>query len=289
MLLNAALAMFVGIIIVPTIAQASKTAPLVVVTGGYDSCVGDRQGGVSPFGSNFTAEGVRMVNELNDYYSSPAVDWRGMSDKGIRWLFTCYTKSSDLYYQGSNDDSVKQSWDLGTIVDRIENLSEGYNRPIFVIGHSHGGWLAMRLMELVRKPIISGFLATIDPISLIECNAGVYADALVMIGTGWPGSAWDRIASCRRAPGDFTVADIQRVKNNLGANPWKHYYQTHFVPLHSGVIAGGPDFSLDMTPFFNIMAGGVAASWSAHTRISNLSSIWHALKTSLMNVYNGDE
>lgn len=279
MLMHATMAVTAAIMFSATAALGALPAPLVVVTGGYDSCVDDGQGGVSPFGSNFTAAGVQMINELHAHYSSPDVNWRGMSDGGIRWLFSCFTRSSELYVQGSSDGGVVGAQDLTALTDRIGSLSEDYRRPIFVIGHSHGGWLAMRVVEALRKPIVGGFLATLDPISFVECNASTFADALL----AW--SAWDYLAPCRQAPGDFTAGDVQRIRTNLAGHQWKHYWQNHFVPLHSGEIPGGPDFSLDMSPFFSIMSDGAASSWSAHTRIAYLSSIWFGLKASIQNVY----
>lgn len=259
---------------------ADKPAPLVVVTGGYASCSGDGAGGVSPFGGNTTAAGVRFVNGLHDHFT--ATGWKGMSDSGIRWLFSCFTETSDLFLQGSEDDGVVQTgaWDFGALLSRVEKLSDDYQRPIFVIGHSHGGWLAMQLVEAFRKPITAGYLVTNDPISFVECNASTYADAIFSVF-----GAWERTAPCRRAPGDFTGADIRKIRENLNGNQWKHYWQQHFVALHSGEIPGGPDTSMDMSPFFSLMSGGVASSWSAHTRIAGLDSIWYGLGESFKRVF----
>lgn len=251
-----------------SVATDSQAAtPLVVVTGGYDSCVDDGSGGISPFGSNFTAEGVRLVSELHGV------------DPGTRWLFSCFTDTSDLYVWGDEDSGPVYADGVYALVDRVGKLSDDYARPIFIIGHSHGGWLAMRLAEALKKPIKTGFLATLDPISFTECNASTYADALFN-----PWYAWSTTAPCRRAPGDFTAGDIQRIRANLNGNQWKHWWQDHFVPLHSGEIPGGPDFSLNMTPFFSIMSDGAASSWSAHTRIAYLSSIWFGLRQSIETI-----
>lgn len=246
---------------------ASAATPVVVVTGGYDSCVEDGNGGVSPFGSNFTAEGVRLVNELHGV------------DPGTRWLFSCFTNTSDLFVQSDEDESVVAADGVWALVDRVGKLSHDYTLPIFIIGHSHGGWMAMRVAEALKKPIPAGFLATIDPISFPECNASTYADALFN-----PWYAWSATEPCRRAPGDFTAGDIQRIRANLAGSQWKHWWQDHFVPLHSGEIPGGPDFSINMAPFFSIMSGGAASSWSAHTRIASLSSIWFGLRQSIEQI-----
>jgi hypothetical protein len=256
-----------------------------VISGGYNSCVNDRDGNVSPFGSGFTAKGVSFVNEMNDHFREQ--NWRGLADRGIRWLFTCFNKRSDLYLQSSSDDHVIHggSWGTHTVLRRVETLSDQYRRPIFLIGHSHGGWLAMQVAEAMRSPLSHGYLATIDPISFVECNAATFADAISSLITGWTG-AWGQLAPCQRAPGDFQRQNLERIRTNLDGQPWKHYYQQHFHPLHSGPMHYGPDSSLDFTSFFNIRYGGAASSWSAHTRIAYLSSIWHGLGVSFKRSFD---
>lgn len=267
--------------------RIQKPAPLVVLTGGFDSCVSDGDGGISPFGGNFNSEGVKFVNELTDYFSAPDVNWRGMSDRGIRWIFSCFNKTSDLFVQSSLDSGPVQGapYDLDFVLSRIEELSDNYRRPIFVVGHSHGGWLAMQIVEALRQPVSDGFLATIDPISFVECNPATYADAILLTGPEGPWVGWDRLAPCRQAPGDFSGRDVERIRSRLPAESWKHYYQTHFFPLHSGEIANGPSFSSDLTPYFSLLWGGVASSWNAHIRIANLSTIWYGLKMTLLHRY----
>ena len=271
-------------------AEVLKPSPVIVITGGFDSCTGDGRGGVSAFGGNFNQEGVKFINQLHAHYSSPQVNWRGMTEPGIRWVFTCFNKSSDLYVQGSSDSRISRGapYDLDIIVSRIEELSENYRRPIYVIGHSHGGWLAMQVVEALRQPISDGILTTVDPISFVECNSATYADAILLTSIGRPWGGWDRLAPCRRAPGDFTQPDIDRINSRLPPDSWKHYYQQHFLPLHSGDIANGPSFSSDLTPFFTLLWGGVAKSWNAHIKIANLSTIWHGAQVSLMRRYEPD-
>ena len=119
----------------------------------------------------------------------------------------------------------------------------------------------------------------------VECNPATFADAAVLTGTEGPWAGWDQLAPCRQAPGDFSGPDIERIKSNLPADSWKHYYQTHFFPLHSGEIPNGPSFTSDLTPFFSLLWGGAASSWNAHIRISTLSSVWYGLKVTVLRRY----
>lgn len=263
-------------------AHGAPLAPVIVIAGGYNSCSDDGEGGVSPFGGNFNSRGVEYINSLQAHYS--ANNWQGMADRGIRWLFTCFNSHSDLFLQTSSDDRVTNTgaWSIHQIVGRIETLSDRYQRPIFIVGHSHGGWLAMRVVEALRSPIQLGFLATIDPISFPECNASTYADAANALITGW----WPYdISACQQAPGDISSRELTRIRRNLNGNSWKHYWQQHFPPLHSGHIVGGPDSSLDFSSFFSLRYGGVASSWNAHSRISHVASIWFGLEEAFKHAF----
>jgi len=247
-------------------------SPVVVVIGGYDSCTYNQAGDISPFGGNFNSEGVRFVNGMQGALAT--------INRGVRWVFSCFSKHSALYAQDNSDHSIagSDSWDLNLIIDRIERQSENYKRPVYIIGHSHGGWLAMQIALNLRKPLTGGYLATIDPISLVECNAATYADALLWTVLS-PVGGWEALAPCRRAPGDMGTWGVNQIKKNIPPGSWKHYYQTNFRPLHSGPMSG-PDNSLDMSPLLSLN-GGAASTLNAHVRIANLSSVWFGLKVSL--------
>ncbi len=254
-------------------------APVVVITGGYDSCKYDSNGNWSAFAGNFNGEGVRFLNEMHAQWEQE--QWSRTADRGIRWVFACHDRTGGLYVHGVHDAATSQEpmQDLHPIISRIEQLSENYARPIFVIGHSHGGWLAARLVESFRGTVRHGYLITVDPISFVECNPATYADALLSLG-----KIWETIRPCRQAPGDFTASTFQQIRRNLGVNRWLSYYQQNFIPLHSGAVPGA-DTNLDMSPFLSKLKGGVAATWNAHVRIANLRSIWHSARVALENFY----
>jgi hypothetical protein len=258
-------------------------APVIVVTGGFDSCAYDADGQWSAFAGNFNSAGVALVNELHQNWQNSG--WSNTADQGIRWIFGCHDKSGGLYVHASSDAQISDPiMDLHPIISRIEKLSENYRRPIFVIGHSHGGWLAARVVENLRQPIRNGYLATLDPISFVDCNPAVIADAFWQ-NAGWLPGVWGQLEPCRNAPQDFASNSIAQIRKNLGASRWRSYYQTNFAPLHSGPFHGA-DTNLDMSPFFSVVHGGAAASWNAHIRISTLSSIWAGLRTAIELTYS---
>jgi hypothetical protein len=258
-------------------------APVIVMTGGYDSCKYDSEGQWSAFAGGFNSAGVGFINELHQDWTNSG--WSKTADQGIRWVFGCHDKTGGLYVHSSSDASISDPiMDLHPIISRIENLSDHYQRPIFVIGHSHGGWLAARIMENLRQPIRTGYLATLDPISFVDCNPAVIADAFWQ-NAGWLPGVWGHLDACRDAPRDFTAASIAQIRKNLGGSRWRSYYQTNFSPLHSGPFQGA-DTNLDMSPFFSVIHGGAAASWNAHIRMSTLSSIWAGLRAAIDVIYS---
>lgn len=91
------------------------------------------------------------------------------------------------------------------------------NQRVFVIGHSYGGWIAMKIAE--RFTSQSGQLAgliTIDAISRKGCTY----------------SNW---SNCLAAPQDFSKESLDEVKTNT--RHWANFYQTTTPYLHSGSIA----------------------------------------------------
>jgi len=267
----------------PSAEAGEQAGPVIVIAGGYDSCVRGANGRPSAFGGNFNTEGVKFVNEVHDKFA--AASDRTPAGRSVRWVFTCFNKMSELYVQDNSDTSIVQdaAWDLSKVMQRIERQSENYARPVFVVGHSHGGWLAMRIIESMRKPLVNGYLATLDPISFVECNASTFAEAIALT-VFLPGVAWNRLAPCRRAPGDISNLTLRQIRSIIPEGSWRNYYQTNFIPLHSGPM-NGPDHSMDMSPFFSVMHGGAAKSFNAHIRLSTLSSIWYSLRVSLYMAY----
>lgn len=99
------------------------------------------------------------------------------------------------------------------VADRADSFSN-----IIIIGHSHAGWLAMklassdRLLAVTEAPVA---LVTMDPVSRVTCQQL-------------------REPGCREAPRDFTAAELSTLHVRTR---WLNIYHSPAAVLGSGSIA----------------------------------------------------
>lgn len=99
------------------------------------------------------------------------------------------------------------------VVGRMQGFSK-----IFIVGHSHAGWLAMKLASspmLLTYSAVPILLATVDPVSRVTCQRL-------------------REPGCREAPRDFTVTELQNLNTRTR---WLNLYHQPAIILGSGPIA----------------------------------------------------
>jgi pimeloyl-ACP methyl ester carboxylesterase len=143
-----------------------------------------------------------------------------------RLFMSCY---------GTDPNQIYFSWDGGAAPGRaptVEAMAQKINEllksktsvRVGVIGHSYGGWTAMKLAPLLDPKAKLVAMVTLDPISKTDCTPQGVVSA-VLSGASQPG--------CQRAPTDLSVADLDKIKPQA---PWQNYYQTNFDLLHSGPI-----------------------------------------------------
>jgi hypothetical protein len=93
---------------------------------------------------------------------------------------------------------------------------QGFGK-IFIVGHSHAGWLAMKLASsplLLSRATAPIALASIDPVSRVTCQRL-------------------REPGCREAPRDFTVTELQNLNTRTR---WLNLYHQPAIILGSGPI-----------------------------------------------------
>lgn len=98
------------------------------------------------------------------------------------------------------------------VVARMQGFSK-----IFIVGHSHAGWLTMKLASspmLLNYSAVPILLATVDPVSRVTCQRL-------------------REPGCREAPRDFTVTELQNLNTRTR---WLNLYHQPAVILGSGPI-----------------------------------------------------
>ena len=131
-------------------------------------------------------------------------------------LTSCFIDPNKIL-MSRNFSSKFDTIDPDTLLDQAMAGIQASQR-VFVIGHSYGGWLAMKIAERFagqREGQLEG-LITIDAISWKDCTY----------------SNW---RNCLAAPRDFSKESLDRVKANT--RHWANYYQTTTPYLHSGAIA----------------------------------------------------
>jgi hypothetical protein len=212
------------------------TRPLVISMSGFASCKASQahDGKVGPLGGRMMAH----VFDLQKFIEEKTGEKTDI-------MASCFTSERQLITSSSLN-----SWGLENPTDeeylgQLRRTMPDYS-DIYIIGHSYGGWLSMKLMADWHGPSdLIKSLYTIDPISKKLCF-------------------FDNPTDCVAAPKDITALERQHIKDstNLWVNPWQQ--KTMF--LHSSIIP-----QADENPRFDI----------SHWEIDNLSSIWSGMKSRL--------
>jgi hypothetical protein len=107
---------------------------------------------------------------------------------------------------------------------------------VFVAGHSHGGWMAMRTayhIGLVERAQIQQVL-TIDPVSFDLCHSSWFPVSAVQNTFRW----WGEPHDCHRAPRD--LEPIAPFIASAAGNRWVNIYENTMPYLSSGPMKGAP-------------------------------------------------
>ncbi len=201
--------------------------PILIFLGGYSSCT------------------VRTVND------APIIDTRGQNltqpfdattanvqARYIRaptTLLGCYTlDASQVTYTTSEAPGVNRTVPVPDLLNAVLTLVRKHpGAPLFIVGHSYGGWTAIDLAVRLPKSVEIVALVTLDPISRVNC---LPLDVLA------PADSPEAKVGCREAPADFGAAKLRAVASRAGS--WNNFYQTSSVQLHSGPIAQAENVEL---------------------------------------------
>ncbi|MEY4632147.1 MAG: hypothetical protein RIQ81_2267 [Pseudomonadota bacterium] len=173
----------------------------LIVFGGNRSCKPDHNDRPTPLRMDMAAKIIGAINRLRsigrqtDVLASCFLDY----DK-VRVTRNLEGEDQDL----TVDDLIREAGD-----------SSSNSSKLFIVGHSYGGWMAMKLAVMLSGRLPLNGLITVDPISRIKCT---YSD-------------WD---GCFSAPQDINPEERMRIKD--GTDAWSNFYQTNTPYLHSGKI-----------------------------------------------------
>jgi hypothetical protein len=191
--------------------EKSEKVLALLVLGGYTSCDDPK----TPLDQAMT--------EIGGFLNANV---KAETDETKLLFMSCY---------GVDPNQINFSWDhdpkqgfARSIEEMAKFINTSLKSPksvrIGLVGHSYGGWTAMKLAPLLDPKFKLEVMVTLDPISKVECTPQGFIDVLVS-GAPQPG--------CLRAPRDISQAVIDKIKPE---KPWVNYYQTDFNLLHSSPI-----------------------------------------------------
>ncbi len=183
----------------------------LLLLGGNRSCKSSTDSIPSPVTMDMAPRAIGLINRFR-------------SDGGAAEVLTSCFLDPDNILVSRNFSSRFDTLDPEALVDESVAGIQA-NQRVFIIGHSYGGWIAMKIAE--RFSTGSGQLAgliTIDAISRTGCTY----------------SNW---SNCVTAPKDFSPASLDGVRANT--RHWANFYQTTTPYLHSSSIAQA-DLNLEL-------------------------------------------
>lgn len=227
------------------LAEPQHSEALVVIFGGWNSCNGN------PNGSNIYKKAAQFGNEQR------------VLGNQFRFIASCYGKvSSSVYFTTASEPRKVYEGDVDTLVKAIHfEASQINTKIVYLVGHSHGGWLAMQSALKMASSIEIRGLATLDPISRLDCNVTKFAKAYFR-------SAFDLKPEpgCTRAPQDITSAQYERIAARVGW--WKNIFEVDSVFLHSSTIHHSDNTMLDY------VVGSIFEIFKPHLRIDADTRGW---------------
>lgn len=215
-------------------AAPSETIALAFF-GGYSSCFNETRLPVGP-----KEQSLRKVFTPAKEAADALNQKHGVSTP---FLVSCYYLDNEKlsYALSSTTDplanAIKRD-SLEEIADQFNEQLLGLEKPakLTIVGHSWGGWTAMRMATYIDPSIELGGLITLDPIDRENCGPVEVSASLTRVGG----------AACQRAPEHVTKG---RALNFAEGGQWINFYQTKFAPLHSGPI---PAASKNIEKTFNV-------------------------------------
>lgn len=223
-------------------AQGETRRPLIVVMGGWDSC-GKSSDPMPPRHSMLFADAAKC------YVGDAWPGGGGSGGENASTIYSCYTgdtnpRKAEFRFgrEGATPTSVKTG-NPDAVIKQFSDYvkSQAGGREILIIGHSHGGWSAMR--TALHLPTERASFISLDPVSRVECPPNVVQIALGGVarkeGLKIP-------PGCGGFPPDIDEESLRRLFHS-GRKVALNVYaggDSNGAPRalpHSGLVAMGPD------------------------------------------------
>ena len=211
-----------------------NVTPVLVFLGGFTSCKDPLQG----FRSIDQTRAAKLLEIMRG-----VVVKKGQTNP--LWLLACqFNNQESFIYKISTSPKVIRQSGLSELAKSLSSLAATVQAPeVYLIGHSYGGWAAMKLAQSLVPNVKIRALVGIDPISGKTCKPEQFIDSILKRpATG-----------CTEAPSDITSSD--RISLASRIQIWLNLYQLESRLLHSGVIANAEN-SLRKYPGRGLLAHG---------------------------------
>lgn len=223
-----------------TAAPAAAPGKILMVTlGGYNSCSKSTRSDLPPLGTGLYPRSDKM---------SQAVSTKSRGLK-ILWIAACLEGDAPpdgegqyVHYDQPKHLSYGDARKIRNEIEAVAKAEPGI--PVFIAGHSYGGWMSMYLAEELNASVKIAGLFTVDPIGPACGPAGVFF--------GDP--------ACHSAPDDF---DNKAILKRVGT--WVNFYQTADSWLTSSAIAEAENHEVIQT-------------WGPHGDIDSDPGVWKRIQ-----------
>ena len=261
--------------------QASAKPLMFIYLQGYNSCKRAELKPVQEFGAAsannpnskmywgcFDGGHLTHLHDTKEYFYLYSLDSKGNWSQGEE--IDAQVASLQIAHYINRD--IKQFTQASVAVQGAapDFNQESTETDVFIAGHSHGGWMAMRVayqLSLMANAKLRQLL-TIDPVSYKLCSSQWFPVKAIWNTFDW----WSAPGDCHRAPRDLLHLNPTIAK---GANgQWINIYQNSMPYLTSGPIAEAHK-NIRYTPDTNM-------DWiTAHRAIVHSPSTWTAFKEGL--------
>jgi pimeloyl-ACP methyl ester carboxylesterase len=220
---------------IPTIGVLpQKPTPVLVFLGGYTSCKDPLQG----FKSIDQTRAAKLMQTARTTFLS-----RGFPEPA--YLIACQFNNQNSYiYKMSSSSRVIRQSGIADLAKSLNALTASVESPeVYFVGHSYGGWAAMKLAMTLDPQVKVGALVGVDAISSKNCLPSQFLDSLLK----------RPVPGCTEAPSDIT--SIERINLAQKVRIWLNLYQLDSRLLHSGAIANAEN-SMRRYPGRGLLAHG---------------------------------